>query len=43
MGFAAKKKFIWWGYATLRKEIHKLVQFCVVMEIRPEFHLPSGY
>lgn len=28
---------------TLGKEIHKPVKFYVVMEIRQELHLPSGY
>ena len=37
------KKFIWLANATLDKGIHNPFQFCVVMKISRELHLPSGY
>ena len=38
-----QKQFIWWSNSALRKGIHKTVQFCVIMEIRPKSHSPSSY
>ena len=37
------KQFIWWNNGKLGEGIHRLIQSCVVMQIRGELHLLNGY
>ena len=43
MTLAAQKQCIWWRNAKLGGEIHKLVQFWVILEIMRKLHVPNGY
>ena len=34
---------MWWNNGKLGEGIHRLIQSCVVMQIRGELHLLNGY